>query len=229
MRGNAEHSLIGWEPVGWGFWLRWTLISLIGFLLSFIGAFALGTLVGLLAVWRGVVGLNFGISLAAALAGVLVGGAIGFVQWLLVRRHLARSGWWILGSAIGAGVGAAVALLVAGAANGPVAWLLGGLIGGLLGGAIIGYLQWRVLQDHFAPGNALWWIGGSAAAWALGLLVIGMGMDSVASGTASIQPGIVQVGLLAVLGAVLASGVTGLVLMRLLRQPAATVRLSARG
>ena len=44
MRGNAEHSLVGWEPAGWGFWLRWTLISAIGFALSFV----VGTLLSML-------------------------------------------------------------------------------------------------------------------------------------------------------------------------------------
>ena len=226
MTGNAEHSLIKWEPVGWGFWLKWTLISVVGFACSFIAAFALGTLAGLVATLWGIVGLNFGVGLAAAKGGVAVGAVVGFVQWLLVRRHLARSGWWILASAIGSGIAFAVAVGVAGGANGPVAWLLGGVVGGLLGGTVVGLLQWRVLCEQFAQASQWVWIAGSAVAWALGMAVIGMGMDSAASGTAGISPGIVLVALIAIVGMALTSGITGAVLVRLLRQPAATVHLS---
>ena len=50
---------------------------------------------------------------AAAVAGTLLLASIGFAQWLELRRHLARSGWWILGSAAAWCVGLGVFFAVA--------------------------------------------------------------------------------------------------------------------
>lgn len=50
---------------------------------------------------------------AAAVAGPLLLGAIGFAQWLELRRHLRRSAWWIAGSAAAWLVGLAVFFSVA--------------------------------------------------------------------------------------------------------------------
>ncbi len=50
---------------------------------------------------------------SAVVAGVLLLGSIGFAQWLELRRHLARSGWWILGSAAAWCVGLGVFFAVA--------------------------------------------------------------------------------------------------------------------
>jgi len=110
-----------------------------------------------------------------------------------------------------------VALVVSGAANG---WLLGGIVGGLVGGALIGFLQWRVLRDALAQGASYIWIGASAVAWALAMALIGIGMDSVARGTATMRPGIILVALLGLVGMIIASAITGAVLLWLLRHPA---------
>ncbi|NLD73575.1 MAG: hypothetical protein GX649_12775 [Chloroflexi bacterium] len=216
MRGNAEHSLVGWEPAGWGFWLRWTLISAIGFALSFIVAAILGTLWGVFLTLFGA-NPNVGLALGALLLGLGVGAVIGLLQWFVLHRYLSRSGWWIAASAVGAGLGFAVALVVSGAANG---WLLGGIVGGLVGGALIGFLQWRVLRDALAQGASYIWIGASAVAWALAMALIGIGMDSVARGTATMRPGIILVALLGLVGMIIASAITGAVLLWLLRHPA---------
>ncbi len=227
MRGNAEHSLTDWEPRG-GFWLRWTLISAIGFAVSFLLAFAMTMIWGVYSAFRGTVGLNTGFFLAAAVGGIVVNAIIGLLQWLMIRRGLAHPGWWILATALGAGLACLLAVIVAGAANGSAAWLLGGVVGGLVGGALIGYLQWRLIGEPLAASGPGLWIGGTAAAWAVGLAIAGMGMDSAVSGTSSIQPGIVVVGLMAILGTLFTHGIVGALLLRIFRRPAAPVHVGAR-
>lgn len=52
-------------------------------------------------------------ALVAALLTVALLGCIGAAQWLLLRRHLRASGWWIVGTAVGWLVGLGVFLAVA--------------------------------------------------------------------------------------------------------------------
>jgi hypothetical protein len=216
MRGNAEHSLVGLEPAGWGFWLKWTLISAIGFALSFVVGTLLSMLWGALLTVLGA-SPNVGAVFGGLLLGIGVGAVIGLLQWLVLHRYASRSGWWIAASAVGTGLGFAVALIVSGAASG---WLIGGLVGGLVGGALTGYLQWRVLRERLPESNAATWIGASAVAWGLAMALIGLAMDSVARGAATMSPGILFVAILGLIGAAVAGAVTGAVLMWLLRRPA---------
>lgn len=48
-----------------------------------------------------------------ALAAAVLLGSIGFAQWLELRRHVARSGWWVAGTAAAWCVGLSVFLAVA--------------------------------------------------------------------------------------------------------------------
>ena len=94
MRGNAEHSLVGLEPAGWGFWLKWTLISAIGFALSFVVGTLLSMLWGALLTVLGA-SPNVGAVFGGLLLGIGVGAVIGLLQWLVLHRYASRSGWWI--------------------------------------------------------------------------------------------------------------------------------------
>jgi len=227
MRGDAEHSLTDWKPGG-GFWLRWTLITAVGFTLSFVLAFAITSLMSVYSALRGGVGLNTGMALAAAAGGIVVGAVMGFVQWTMIRHGLTRAGWWIPATALGSGLACLLTVVIAGAANGSAAWLLGGLVGGLVGGALAGYLQWRLTGEPLAGLAVGRWIGASAVAWAVGFAIIGMGMDSGTSGASAIRPGVILVILTAILGMLVTHGITGALVARLFRQPSATVHLGAR-
>ena len=73
--------------LGWKFWLRWLLATTAGW------AVGLAILVSLpqTATPALVEGILF----------VLSGTLAGVLQWLLLRRHIRRAGWWVLVSAAG--------------------------------------------------------------------------------------------------------------------------------
>ena len=59
--------------------------------------------------------LSFTVAMSVGFA---VGGAVvGILQWLVLRQHLSRAGWWVLASTVGFPVGAAVYVAVFQAVN----------------------------------------------------------------------------------------------------------------
>ena len=98
--------------VGWRLWLRWVLASVVGW---GVGGVVLGPVFS-------VVEPAFGLLVGGAAVGAIGGAALGVLQWLVLRRQLARAGWWIVASTIG--------------------WAVGGAAFGLVGGALAGFLQW---------------------------------------------------------------------------------------
>lgn len=107
-------------------------------------------------------------TISSTIAGILNGSVssavIGFAQWLILRKYLARAGWWIPASMIGVTVGAA--LNSAGVAF--IQMLLGGqtdalallICGAILLSPFIGLLsaipEWGVLQRQVWRSG--WWI-----------------------------------------------------------------------
>ena len=113
--------------------------------------------------------LGFGLAIGAviasgadqyfAIAGLLLaaifGAVSGVLQWLILRRKVARAGWWLLANLLGSLVGA-IAVPIAGLILGAGHWEIGLLIFGLLFGtgygAITGAaLVWLLRQsssDH---------------------------------------------------------------------------------
>ncbi len=99
----------------------------------------------------------------AGYLGVAVGGIlIGVLQWLVLRRHLARSGWWVLAS-LGAVAVVGVAVFGVGLVNTDVGWF-GGVS---VFGTAVGVLQWLVLRRHLARSG--WWVLASTVGWVVGM------------------------------------------------------------
>ena len=198
-------------PVGWRVWLWWVLASTVGWAAGGYVGVAMGE------------GLSRGIIVTGYMgvaAGVTVAGAL---QWLVLRRQVARAGWWVVTGimsgavvgvlAVGLGWGVSVVgRLVGGAAwganwgpdwsadpGGDVGWVAGVAAGG----TVLGVLQWLVLRRQVA--RAGWWVLASTVGWVVGGLV--SGITDAAVGWA-------------VLGAVYGA-ITGAVLVWLLRQRAA--------
>jgi hypothetical protein len=139
-------------PPGCGFWLGWLAASVLGMLLGWI--------IG----WRASFLVPGGIS--TIVLGLIVGLILGFMQWLVLRNHLMRPGWWIIASALGwsAGfsIGAAVAQLLG------FSEIFFGMVVGFIIGAFLGILQWLILRQKVL--SAGWWVPASILAWTSSLL-----------------------------------------------------------
>jgi hypothetical protein len=131
--------------LGGYFWFRWVLLTVVGYAVGCTVGFFLGLL------WLGNAGIGIG-----------VGTMTGFMQWLALRRHLQRSGWWVLAGVVGFSVpfGLYTVILNIWETFDP-----GWALAFLLCGALTGVIQERVLRHRL--GLSLWWVLFSAVGWAL--------------------------------------------------------------
>jgi hypothetical protein len=108
------------DGAGW-----WVLASIVGF--------AAGKLVGD-AIAQAVSG-----AVGFILSGAAIGTLLGIAQWLVLRRHVAQAGRWVLASALAWAVGWAIINLIDEAASGPTgtAYLIGAT-GAAVAGVITG-------------------------------------------------------------------------------------------
>jgi hypothetical protein len=160
------------------------LASSIGVALGLAGGFAVGFAIG---------GAVSGI-VSQSLFGVVVGASVGTMQWLVLRRHICRAGWWVLASVLGMGLGFALVRAVTPALSRVGGGLAYGVVNGAAVGTLVGTMQWLVLRRPVS--RAGWWVLVSA---------LGMGVSF------ALDQG---VGLLA------GVAMTGMALVWLLRQPA---------
>ncbi|HEX5836868.1 MAG TPA: hypothetical protein VFY26_03490 [Anaerolineales bacterium] len=138
------------------------------FLLLWILAFLSFPIAGLLANLMGAV-TTPGIAL---LAGLIAGGTLGGVQWLVLRSQLALSRWWILATAVGmaAGLALGTAFLGSETAGGPLLWRAA------ITGLCIGVAQWLLLRQVLP--QSIVWIGVITLGWTLGWFITrGAGID----------------------------------------------------
>ncbi len=195
---------------GWGFWLWWVLASAVGW--------SAGGYLGSAAGW----GLSRDIAIVGYGAGAAGGGiAAGVLQWLVLRRQIARASRWVLASTVagavigvvGVALGATLGFSTRWVGGGPETtgetssgeWALFVLLG--LYGTVLGVLQWLVLRRQVA--RAGWWVLASTVGWVVGGLVAGLV-------GATVGVDLSWAGLGAVYGAI-----TGPVLVWLLRHRAA--------
>lgn len=140
---------------GWGFWLQWVFVTLVGFLVSLL--------------WIEI-GERPDIT---ALEGAIGGAAIGFAQWLVLRQYLPHVWGWIFTSAIAWG-------LMAGSDVGALGWvaprtlqiaprLVYGIVNGAMVGAVVGVGQWFVMRSQVP--QAWRWIFASTVYWGIGLAI----------------------------------------------------------
>lgn len=99
----------------------WVLATIIGF--------AVGKAVGdaFVQAVPGTVGL--------VLSGSAIGASLGMAQWVVLHRHVAQAGWWVLASVLAWAMGWAIINLVDEAAGGPTgtAYLIGATGAGIAG------------------------------------------------------------------------------------------------
>jgi hypothetical protein len=191
---------------GWRFWLQWVLLSCVGYAVGYLAGFILGYLL-----------------LGNVMVGIGTGAVTGLMQWLLLRRYIKRSGWWVPASALGLGVSLGVYGIIHLIWRVPfhLGWPLGVLGWGLayvLGGLLIGLPQQRILRRSLA--RSAWWVPVSAAGWALS--VLGLGIQPIGPGGRHLPTVLIILrnGMAApAVAGIILGVITGAGLVRLLRQP----------
>jgi len=204
---------------GYPLWWRWTLATAVGEFVGFavpaaVGPIAVRALVGLAPVPRALATLTL-----LALAGATEGAALGYGQWLILRRTLpaiaARA--WVLSTAVAAGIAYVLGLLPSALSD------LGASFAAILPASVlaaflllvsIGFAQWLTLRHHVP--RAAWWILANATAWVAGLTVPIAAVAFVPDGSptfAYIAAGVVSGW---IMGLVVAA-ITGVALVRLVR------------
>src|SRR5215207_10887229 len=138
------------SEAAWRFWAGWGL-AFIGFPLGGLAATAL--VGGVTTPLEGVIG------------GAATGAVIGLAQWLVLRRRLALTPWWIAATAAGmaAGLGLGIALLGIDTAGITLP------LRALVTGAGIGIAQFAILRGSST--RAIVWPLIVAGSWAIGWLV----------------------------------------------------------
>lgn len=105
---------------------------------------------------------KFGAAFGGGLAfGAIPALLIGLLQWLILRRYLSASRWWIVSVSAGVGLMHFITDGFENARDLSIAVLLGGLV--------VGVLQWLLLRQHFQQSG--WWIVATVASWYLGWLM----------------------------------------------------------
>jgi hypothetical protein len=183
------------SSVGWSFWLKWFLACLAGFVVGiplFIG-----------------LSLLFGdqpgsVVVQDAVTGVIHGAEFGIAQWLILRRHGHKVGWWVGASIVGFMIGFPLTKTLFGALSSGL--IVAGGAGGVVG-AIVGALQWLVLRGRV--GRAGWWVLASTLAWMVSAVLGGVG--ALAAGVDVVAD---------LLRVILDAALTGVGMVWLLRQTA---------
>ncbi len=128
----------------WVFWLKWVLVSSLGWLLGILlpqeGTVAIGLAMGLLqwivlrnlipqaGWWIAASGLGWALGFLVTeyllpaeivvLQGAFLGLFMGLLQWLVLRQKVRLAAWWILVSALGWAIGPILGLPLVGAVVG---------------------------------------------------------------------------------------------------------------
>jgi hypothetical protein len=107
---NSENSFTALD------WLKWVLLTAVGiFLGDVLLVLVLDVLQGFtyVGVW---------------LAGALLGSSIGFLQWVVLRKHYGNALWWVLTSAAGWGFGYLTKEILCIYMPIFIAWIIAGII-----------------------------------------------------------------------------------------------------
>jgi serine/threonine protein kinase len=178
----------------WGFWWQWVLATVLGNLAGWPS----GLVVAL------VLSLRAGNTWAYAALFGLPGVGVGIMQWVILRQIVKKAGWWVLANVAGSAVFGALFAVGNLDLSGAGDWAKFGA----LMGVCFGIAQWLVLRQ--IVGSAGWWVLVSLALNTAGLAVLGAGLTGLRN--------IVLAVMLTVVMAAIFAGVTGGVLVWLLRR-----------
>ncbi|MBW4497793.1 MAG: protein kinase [Oscillatoria princeps RMCB-10] len=184
----------GISPGEWGFWWQWVVATVLGN----AAGWPSGLVVAL------VLSLRAGNTWAYAALFGLPGVGVGIMQWVILRQIVKKAGWWVLANVAGSAVFGALFAVGNLQLSGAGDWAKFGA----LMGVCLGIAQWLVLRQ--IVGSAGWWVLVSVALDTAGLAVLGAGLTGLRN--------IVLAVTLTVVMAAVFAGVTGGVLVWLLRR-----------
>jgi hypothetical protein len=199
----------------WTLWEWWVLATVVGGLVGIgVAAIASGIAVHLGTV--STIALLYGVGAAQGIA-------LGFSQWLVLRRYVKHVGLWVLATGLGALVAWSIGLKVIVALtlmlfrstafdNLTWAWLLAVFCLGVWVGTVLGLAQWCVLRTHVRRG--ILWVLANALAWGLGVSMVLMGVTK--PGVMGVETALIGVSTGAMAGVVIGA-VTGIALVWLLK------------
>jgi serine/threonine protein kinase len=179
--------------ISWDFWWQWLVASITGVVVVIV-LMAADT-------------SNAGFYL---FLGTIV---LGIFQWLVLRRWVSwvsKTGWWVLATTLGFIGGGLGGVLVGAAVVNGAGETAGGFIFFVAGYGLLGTIQWLLLRQWVSSAHHWIWVNVVSAFVAAftGFAIVG---DSESNHA------LVAVGLM--IGFVVFNGITGVVLMRLLRNP----------
>jgi len=111
----------------------------------------------------------------------MAGASVGLMQWLILRRHFSRAGWWVWASIVGGVVGFSLtgwfplSVTVGFGLIGLVGRLGDVTVGAMFGiqiGAPLGIMQWFVLRRRFF--RAGWWLLANIVGFAAASVINGV-------------------------------------------------------
>jgi hypothetical protein len=151
--------------------------------------------------------------------------ALGFTQWLVLRRYIKHMGWWVVATGIGAIIAWLVGLQVIvmltliffdGVVTEPTSFALLKAVFflGAWVGAVLGLAQWFVLRTHVRKG--ITWVAANALAWGVALPIALMGATLAQPGEFTVQTALIGVATGATAGVVVGA-ITGMTLVWLLK------------
>ncbi len=164
---------------GWKFWALWMLASIAGVIAAIIVLTPMNWVLLPFENREIPAGLNSSFALIGVIA---LGGGIGAGQWLVLRRWLTGSGWWVLATLLGYALLLGLPTLVPLGATLYEIGLKGPITGAIvfvITGAGMGILQWLVLRRARIPGAGVWiaiTLAGWAAAYIITTLLIVSGL-----------------------------------------------------
>lgn len=121
----------------------------------------------------------------------MVGLSVGIAQWIVLRRHVERSGLWVLATILGTSISIVVASAMLHSIGGEtISSILANSVPKILAnvsmmaafGAFIGLAQWLVLRQRTS--QAGWWVLANSLGWAAGgatglMLAIGIVVGAI--------------------------------------------------
>lgn len=183
------------------FWARWVLANTVGEVIGLGTAALAGWGLAFAMAGEETVARRLLFALVMVAAGAFEGAVVGAAQARVLAPLLPRLrplAWvratalgslaaWILGMlpSTALGAGAESSTLPPSAPGLALTMVLAALLGGTAG-VILAFFQWRVLRRHLAAASG--WLAANAAAWALGMPVVFLGVDLAQRGG---SPGVV--------------------------------------